>query len=222
MRDYMIRCLGKAIMVKKRHHYIPKAYLKSFCDDYGKVLVYRKDDPSKAISSSPDNIGFHKYYYSQPKSDGGKEHNALDNFFSNLEDKWPWIVERLHRRENVNDSLEYIFKFMALQRARVPASRDVTEKMHAERVLSIARQLDAEGKLSPKSEGFEGILDHVEVSINPHQSLHAMVTVMQATGQVFDQIGFYAAHNKTSLPFLTSDNPVIWFDPSFQDADLQP
>ena len=49
-----------------------------------------------------------------------------------------------------------------------------------------------------------------------------MVTVMQATGQVFDQIGFYVVHNKTDVPFLTSDNPVIWFDPSVKDTDLRP
>ena len=84
-----------------------------------------------------------------------------------MEDKWPGIVERLHRRENVNDSLEEIFQFMALQRARVPASRDVTERIHAEGVMAAARQLDVEGKLSPKPEGLEDILDHVEVSINP-------------------------------------------------------
>ncbi|TKB57919.1 MAG: DUF4238 domain-containing protein [Nitrospira sp.] len=58
--------------------------------------------------------------------------------------------------------------------------------------------------------------------MDPHQSIHAMVTVMQATGQVFDQMGFYAVHNKTDVPFLTSDNPVIWFDPSVKDADLRP
>jgi hypothetical protein len=209
-------------MNKKRHHYIPKSYLKFFCDEAGQVRVYRKDDPGKVIQLSPDNVGFHKYYYSQPRPDGWKDHNALEDCFSSMEDKWPGIVERLHRRENVNDSLEEIFQFMALQRARVPASRDVTERIHAEGVMAVARRLDAEGKLSPKPEGLEDILDHVEVSINPHQSIHAMVAVMQATGQVFNQVGFYATHNKTDVPFLTSDNPVIWLDPSVQDTDLRP
>jgi len=209
-------------MKKKRHHYIPKSYLKFFCDNSGQVLVYRKDDPCKAILLSPDNIGFHKYYYSQPRPDGGKDHNALEDLFSSIEDKWPGIVDRIHRRENVNDSLEEIFQFMGLQRARVPASRDVTEKIHAEDVMAEARQLDAEGKLSPKPMGLEDILDNVEVSINPHQSIHAMVPVMQATGQVFNQMGFYAVHNKTKIPFLTSDNPVIWFNPSVKEADLRP
>ena len=62
----------------------------------------------------------------------------------------------------------------------------------------------------------------MEVAINPQQSLLGMVTVMQATGQVFDQLGFYTIHNKTSVSFLTSDNPVMWFDHSVQDADLRP
>lgn len=206
-------------MKKKRHHYIPKAYLKSFCDEEGKVHVYRKDDPAEVIHISPDNTGFHKYYYSQPKPDGTRDHDALENLFSTVEEKWPSIVERLHLRQNVNDSLEYIFQFMALQRARVPASRDATEKIHAEGVKEATRRLDAAGKLPPKPEGLSDLLDHVEVSINPHQSIHAMVDVMKGAGQVFDRLGFMALHNKTSVQFLTSDNPVIWFDPN---NDSQP
>ncbi len=209
-------------MKKKRHHYIPKSYLKFFCDNSGRVLVYRKDDPSKAIPLSLDNVGFHKYYYSQPRPDGGNDHNALEDLFSSIEDKWPGIVDRLHRRENVNDSLEEIFKFMILQRARVPASRDATERIDAECTLTRTRRLDAAGKLPPKPEGFEDILSRIEVLINPHQSIHGMVPVVESTGQVFDRIGFGALHNKTDIPFLTSDNPVIWFDPSVKDADLRP
>ena len=209
-------------MDKKRHHYVPKAFLRSFCDDTGKVLVYRKDNPSKAIPLSPDNTAFHKYYYSQPTPEGGKDHNALEDFFSKVEDKWPGIVDRLHRREDVNDSLEDIFQFIALQRARVPASRDAIEKIEGERTKAVARRLDAAGKLPPKPKGFEDILDHVVVRINPHQSIHAMPHIIQGAGQVFGRIGIGALHNKTTIPFLTSDNPVVWFDPSLQESDLQP
>jgi hypothetical protein len=209
-------------MNKKRHHYIPKSYLRFFCDDTGQVRVYRKDDPCRVIQLSPDNTGFHKYYYSQPKPDGGKDHNALEDCFSKIEDKWPGIVERLHRRENVNDSLIDIFQFMILQRARVPASRDAAERIDGERMLAWARRLDAAGKLPPKPKGFEDILSRVEVSINPHQSIHAMVPMMRGIGQVFGRIGFGALHNKTEIPFLTSDNPAIWFDPSVKDSDLHP
>jgi hypothetical protein len=166
-------------MNKKHHHYVPKAYLKFFCNEQGKVRVYLKDDPDKLIYQSPDATGFHKYYYSQPLSEGGKDHNTLENLFSELEAKWPPIVEQLGQRENVNSNLKDIFAFIALQRVRVPASRDACEAMLAEIVKVKARLLDATGKLPAKPEGFEDILNHVEVAINPHQSIHAIVDMIR-------------------------------------------
>lgn len=209
-------------MDKKRHHYVPKVYLKAFCDNTGKVLVYRKNDPTNALPLSPDNTAFHKYYYSQPTPDGGINHNAIEDCFSKIEEKWSGIVDRLHRQENVNDSLQDIFQFMMLQRVRVPASRDTVEIILAEFFRAKMRELDAAGKLPPKPKGFEDILDHVEVSIDPHRSIHAIPQIIKRYGQVFNLMGFYALTNKTKVPFLTSDNPVIWFDPSIEDAQLRP
>jgi hypothetical protein len=85
-----------------------------------------------------------------------------------------------------------------------------------------ARILDAAGQLPPKPAGFEDIFDHIEVAIDPHQSIYAMVHMLRGFGQVFDKMGFIALQNKTDVTFLTSDNPVVWFDPSVPDADLQP
>jgi hypothetical protein len=196
--------------------------LRSFCDDKDKLLLYRKDEPSRAITLSVENAALQKYYYSQPTPEGGTDHNSLEGFFSKMEEKWPGIVNRLHRWEDVNDSLEDIFQFIALQRVRVPACRDVVERVEGERTKAIARRLDAEGKLPPKPEGVENILDHIEVSINPHLSIHAMPHLIEGIGQVFSRIGIGALHNKTTVPFLTCDNPVVWFDPSALETDLKP
>jgi hypothetical protein len=209
-------------MKKKRHHYVPKAYLKYFCNEEGKVYVYLKDDPGKIIHQLPDNTAFHKYYYSQPLSEGGKDHNALENIFSELEAKWPPIMERIRRRENVNDKLEDIFAFMSLQRVRVPACRDATEKLLAETVKATGQHLKAAGKLPPMPKGFEDILDRAGVAIDPHQSILAMIDMIKGVGQVFDRIGIRAIQNMTEIPFLTSDNPVIWFDPSVPEDEMKP
>jgi len=48
-------------MAKKRHHYVPKAYLKFFCSQEGKLHVYLKDDPGRSILQAPDGAAFHKY-----------------------------------------------------------------------------------------------------------------------------------------------------------------
>ena len=209
--------------IKKRHHYVPIAYLNSFRDDEGKVFVYRKDDPKKPFHQKPDKTGFHKYYYSQLLPEGGMNHDALENFFSEIETTWPPIVERLQRREKVdNDMMDEICQFMCLQYARVPANRDFAERIHAETIKSMMRQLDAMGKLPPLPKGSKDILDHYEVSIDPHQSILAIPNMLGAVGEILDEIGLDVIHNETEIPFLTSDNPVIWFDPRIPEEAMQP
>lgn len=41
-----------------------------------------------------------------------------------------------------------------------------------------------------------------------------MVPLMEGIGKLYGSLGFAAVHNGTKRPFLTSDNPVLWFDPS--------
>src|SRR3546814_7514224 len=60
------------------------------------------------------------------------------------------------------------------------------------------------------------------VSIDPHRSIHAMVAVMQGMAQLFSIIGIAAVHNATARPFLTSDNPILWFDPSIPFSEQRP
>jgi hypothetical protein len=144
------------------------------------------------------------------------------SLFSQVESKWPAIVGRIAARADLRSDLEHIFNFMALQRARVPASRDATEAMYAAGVKSTLRGLDAAGKLPPKPFGYENILDRVEVSIDPHQSIYAMVETIRGAGEVFARMGMGVLHNMTESSFVTSDNPVVWFDPSVSDTDLRP
>lgn len=209
-------------MEKKKHHYVPKAYLNFFCDENGKLRVYLKDAPEKNLHQTPDNTAFEKYYYSQPLPEGGKDNNSLEDMFSKIESAWPPIVKRLLNREIVDDQLENIYTFIALQRARVPASRDASEAMLAAQVMATTRRLDAMGKLPPKPKGYEDILERVQVTIDPHKSIHAMVKTIRAMGVIFDRIGLGALHNKTDISFLTSDNPVIWFDSLVPENKMEP
>lgn len=207
---------------KKRHHFVPKAYLRAFANDKGRVLVYRKDEPQKVLAVAPDATAFERYYYSQPTPEGGLDHNRLEDEFSKLEGVWPPLVSALHKGENVNDSLLNLFQFIILQRVRVPAARDATEARLAGEVHQLMLDLTASGRLPPPPPELAGRLDAVVVSIDPHKSIHGMVDDIKAAQWVFDNVGLCAIRNKTATPFLTSDNPVIWFDPSLPLADQEP
>lgn len=209
-------------MAKKRHHYIPKAYLKFFCAGDGKLQVYMKDDPGRSFWQAPDAAAFHKYYYSQPLPRGGRDNDRLEDCFSALESKWPSLVERVQRRENVNDALDDIFQFVALQRARVPALRDAAERMAAATLKATLLQLDAMGRLPPKPEGRADILNHVDFAIDPHHSIRSMPTFLRAMGEVLNRVDLGILHNVTDVPFITSDNPVVYFDPRTSEEELLP
>jgi hypothetical protein len=94
--------------------------------------------------------------------------------------------------------------------------------MAAELLKVNLRLLVAMGELPPKPEGHPDILDRVKYAIDPHHSIHAMPTFLRAMGQVLDRMGFGVLHNATAMPFLTSDNPVIYFDPKVPEEDLLP
>lgn len=198
----------------KRHHFVPKAYLKAFCDPAGRLLVYRKDNPRPPLHVVPDATQFRRYYYSQPTPEGGQDNNTLEALFSTIEKNWPETVAKLHRREDVNDRLENIFEFMSLQRVRVPAARDAVEAALAQTVKDTMKVMLVNGTLPAPPKGLEDLPNQVQVSIDPHRSIHAMEAEMRSLGKLYSMLGIAAVHNATARPFLTSDNPVLWFDPS--------
>jgi hypothetical protein len=207
---------------KKRHHYIPITYLEKFADGAGKLFAYRKDEVQKAIHLQPNAIAFERYYYSQPLPDGGRDNNTIEDFFSTFEGTWTPLVERLRSGSDTNSDFEALCTFISLMRVRVPAARDMVEISLAEQVKATVRLLDQQGKLPPKPEGCEDILNQLSVSIDPHQSLHAMSALAKGFGIVLDQLEFEVIHNRTDVSFLTSDNPVVYFDPTVPDVKVLP
>ena len=73
-------------------------------------------------------------------------------------------------------------------RVRVPAARDMVELSLAAIVKAETRRLDEAGYLPPKPEGLN--LDDLVVTIDPHQSLHAMPDLIQGFETIVDRLGF--------------------------------
>jgi hypothetical protein len=153
---------------------------------------------------------------------GEYETDALEGLFSLVETRWPPIIERMSRKEDVNDAVDDIFQFVALQRARVPLLRDAIEVIEAERVKLAMMAMTAMGMLPPPPAGCPDLLDQVAISVDPHRSILAMPAVIRATGTVLDRAGFGILHNRTAVPFLSSDNPVVYFDPTIAPEMMRP
>jgi hypothetical protein len=207
---------------KKRHHYNPVTYLKGFVDASGCVFAWRKDEPETPLYTAPESIGFEKYYYSQPPPGGGRDNNSLEDFFSSIEAPWPQLMEKLAARTETSADFLPLIEFLMLQRVRVPCIRDAIEFNLAETVKIETRVLDEAGLLPPKPEAHPNILENLEVSIDPHMSIHAMTSLMTGFARVVDACVFEVLHNQTNIGFLTSDNPVAVFDPSVPETQMKP
>jgi hypothetical protein len=224
---YLVSMDQESSNEKKRHHYIPITYLNKFTDNAGKVFAYRKDDVERHLHLAPSAIAFERYYYSQPLPEGGRDNNRFENFFGTIESTWNPLVEKLRLgggtgTDFASSNFENLFVFLLLMRVRVPAARDIVEVSLAEQTKTEVRLLDQQGKLPPKPEGHEDILDHLSVTIDPHMSLRAMPDLAKGFSIVLDQLGFEVLHNKTGVSVLTSANPVICFDPTVPEASVLP
>ncbi len=207
---------------KKKHHYVPVTYLKEFTDSAGKLFVYRKDVSRKVLHQKPENTAFRKYYYAQPLDNGERNLNALEDQFSTYEAKWKRFLEKARKYEVGSSELETLIQFIILQHVRVPATRDMVELHLADQVKATAESLDRLGELPPPPKGFEDILSKANFTIAPFKSLQIMKNIAEEFGSILARLGFGILINKTDLPFITSDNPVVWFDPKYEERDIVP
>ena len=197
----------------RKHHFVSVTYMEGFTDKRGRVQVYRAEAPESPLAMQPTAIGYENYYYSQKLPDGGQENHRFEDLWNSIETVWPETVRAL-QAYRLSPAISFNVQGMqAIMRTRVPATRDRVALMLEAKLRSEYKVLEEIGALPPEFERYAGQFDTVPVGINPHQTLLAMEDEFKAFGDLCFRLGFEVLHNKTEIPFLTSDNPVCTYDP---------
>lgn len=207
---------------KKRHHFVSVTYLEGFCDSAGKITAYRKDDPKNPLYLKPDEIGFENYYYSQTLQDGARDNESFEDLWGSIETHWPAIKTAAGAGTIDSQLLFELYKFVTMMRSRVPAARDYHESALALKMRTEIRALAKIGKLPAKLRRYENELDTVPIAVNRQQTLATMSDDMRRFGDLTRGMGFELLLNQTDLDFISSDNPVAYFDPSTPSHRLRP
>lgn len=206
----------------KRHPFVPVTYLKGFTDRSGMLHVYRKDAPDKPFRQRPEATGYERRYYAQVSDDGERDDTTLEAYFSEVESHWPKILGALRDGQREFPEAPQLIVFMALLRVRGPAYRDAAELHLADLTLGdLHRLLDAGELPAPPSE-LAGRLDELRVAIDPQMSLIAMAGGMKNIASLLESLSYDVLHNKTATGFLTSDNPVMYYDSRQPVLRMQP
>lgn len=210
------------MLMAKKHHYVPVTYLKNFTDEPGQLTVFRKDDPTRPFLSKPEAAGFEKHYYSQWSPEGERDTDKLETLFSTAEGHWPAIVGALRDRKASFPDMHQLIVFISLTAVRGPAFRDAAELLEAYNTLEDLKILNEMGELPPPPEHIPNLFEKLRVAIDPQVSLLAMAKEMKNVAALLQGMYFDVLHDRTGRGFLTSDNPVIYFDPRIAGARQRP
>ncbi len=209
----------------KRHHFLPKFYLRHFADHKKRVRMYERGRKKKAIVTSVNNAAVQSGFYTVTE-ESGEESQKVERLLSLIEGQAKAAIERILKGKFPPDpgDRNFLALFMALQTLRTPEHRREYEVMvdYTQKVLlegwtpDYVRERLKEKGLEPTDEAVAEIMDVVEnpdkYEFVPHQNEHIKVMLSVATqvAPVIAARAWLVGDCKTAT-FITSDHPVVWY-----------
>ena len=205
---------------RKRHHFVSVTYLNAWASGpASKLHAYRSDNASNPFHIRPDEIAFENYYYSQTRPDGTRDNDSFEDLFGGVETHWPTVMKALETETLDRTVLHWLYAMTTMMRTRVPAARNYNEEIMTLETRTGLKVFAEMGKLPEKLKRYENQLDTVDIAIERQRTLGKMADDMRSFGDLTLRLGFEILVNDTGVDFITSDNPVAYFDPS--DAGIR-
>jgi Protein of unknown function (DUF4238) len=227
-------------MPTKRHHYVSKFYLEQFADlnaDLSKPSIWvfeRGGIEPKLIPA--DNAAVQTHYYSIKKQNGQND-DIFEQFLSTNEGHAAPVLGRIQKEGGAvnGDDRGKVAVFISLLLLRVPAARKWVDENVAslERVraramarapgilegaaLELERESGETSSVSVDTVREFLLSDRYTIEVSPGVSLDAMYRFGETTAKILIDMRWDLLKSEDE-PFLTSDNPVTYVDPTNRDG----
>lgn len=207
---------------KKGHHYLPKCYLKGFCDNKKKLWVYEKDTVKEPYTSTPDKVAKCNNLYMLYDS---KDPIELEDFLANkIEGPAAMVLSEL--REKRFPDIEQKYKlalFIAILMVRTPRYISYLDKISSDYITplcsSIARDRERFNTMRNKSnknlskdtieQDRNSILkEEFSFKLNHDLILRNMLIIGEAFAQVLVKTKWLLLETGPEFPFITTDNLI--------------
>jgi hypothetical protein len=122
---------GAVSDTKRRHHYVPRLYLRGFASDCDPPTLWIYDKGGRGRQASTRDVGLKNHYYSLIKEDGSRDSNTIENALAKVESEAASALTAIRDGDLVgfgNGRLE-LARFIAYQLLRVPVARRKIETM---------------------------------------------------------------------------------------------
>lgn len=121
--------------VPRKHHYIPKFYLRGFSDlgfakEYGKFCAIDLRG-KRHFTTTAENIAHVRDYYAFESEDGSPDFRVETDFFNGVDGEAARIIGKINRLQKVTieDDWDGLCRFIASLEVRTPSQRQTTYEM---------------------------------------------------------------------------------------------
>lgn len=191
----------------KRHHYVPKVYLKGFVGDDSLLECIEKPS-ARQFPTQPLNAAVGKHMNTIILEDGTTDRTSIEDFFQQFETSYPEAISSIDDHVAPPESSEILQNFAISQYMRTPRARTGLARLLI--------QVEEKGLFSTFDQGFtteetkifseaksgdKAALNQLGMRLSGHL---AIATGLQLAGMQFAYVP-----NRTGIPFRTCDNPVL-------------
>nr|WP_320144107.1 DUF4238 domain-containing protein [uncultured Cohaesibacter sp.] len=202
----------------KRQHFVPRFYLRNFCDADGYIWTH-DSRCGDARRSTPENTGFETNIYS-PLAEDGERFDEIEGFLADVESSAAPLLTRLGNGEQLDaDEKVTISLFIASMFVRSPAqirqfaalAGDTASWMTATHVEG---DLISKQKRGEDTQLEEGVLDYLarkdalKVSVDRRAGLMSFLQLDPISRQINEMTWSFEISKDVEL--ITSDNSVFW------------
>ncbi len=191
----------------RRQHYVPQSYLKGFENSSGNICCFDKVE-KKSFQTNTRNIGQENWFY----DDEGEQ--ETEEKLSELEGQFKPILEQILGKENIDclsqRQKETLADFLANQAVRTRERRE-----HMKQTLKgLKEELEGEN-LQGAMEAFYKTLENEEIREDRSRDLQKemLQNHIDEIKELLLQHDWILLENNSDIPFWTSDNPVVMFNP---------
>lgn len=208
------------IKTKKRNHYLPRFYLKGFCDSNSRVWMYDKTNPMHPVDGAPGDMGLVKKLYHLENNENAKD--EIENYFEKtVETPASPAFKRLLNKEFPNKTdKQKLSLFFGMLMVRTPVYIDSLRMQHSQELNTRAKAGASNKnyfhsvykKIHPELDetAIEKDRDYIlnnEISVeNKDYTLATMVMLGLEIAPLLQKMKWVLIETNKELPFITSDN----------------
>lgn len=225
----------------KANHYVPRFYLQGFVDPdeeaRGRNVLWVYEGGKEPRLRSPRACAFENYFYRCAEAE--EKGIEIERVLQELENHTAPVLRRL-RSGNVELSPQERSEFagfIALMMTRVPFFHDTVDKLAAQMNLLMARALastpgameaaitqfeqETGQSLNRTAEQLREFIDRGEFTVQQTSrawTIRVMCQMMLDFMPIIERMRWVFLESQSAEWFLTSDNPVVLYDPSAPHA----